>query len=43
MRLDHFFILTTPGAPHLLEVVFERGKRGECADLRPALPLVLRW
>jgi hypothetical protein len=30
-------------APHLLEVVFQRGERGECADLRPSLPLVLRW
>jgi hypothetical protein len=31
------------GAPHLMEVVFQQGKRGERADLRPELPLVLSW
>jgi hypothetical protein len=31
------------GAEHLLEVVFDRGERGQQADLRPDLPLRLRW
>jgi hypothetical protein len=31
------------GEGHLLEVTLDDGKRGKSADLRPDLPLVLRW
>jgi hypothetical protein len=31
------------GGEHLLELSFDGGWRGEAADLRPELPLVLRW
>lgn len=29
--------------PHLMEIIFQSGGQGEQADLRPGLPLVLRW
>jgi hypothetical protein len=32
-----------PGDGHLLEITFDGGSRSEEADLRPDLPLVLRW
>lgn len=31
------------GEGHLLELTFDGGQRGESADLRPELPLILRW
>jgi hypothetical protein len=31
------------GAGHLLEVTFDGGAQGGAADLRPELPLMLRW
>jgi hypothetical protein len=36
--------VTLQEAPdHLGEITFDSGARGELADLRPMLPLVLRW
>lgn len=31
------------GSDHLLEIVFGHEATGECRDLRPTLPVVLRW
>jgi len=31
------------GDAHLMEVEFDRGAQGGAKDLRPALPLILRW
>lgn len=31
------------GEPHLMEIVFNEEKEGKCADLRPELPLLVRW
>ena len=31
------------GAGHLLDVTFDDGTQGQMADLRPELPVVLRW
>jgi hypothetical protein len=31
------------GSEHLMELSFDRGVRGESADFRPELPLVLHW
>jgi hypothetical protein len=33
----------THGDSHLLVLGFDGETRGACADLRPSLPLVLRW
>ena len=32
-----------PGPEHLLELTFDRGAQGRSVDLRPELPVVLRW
>ena len=40
-RLDRISLV--PGAPHGIEVIFGRGEAGQSADLRPELPLLLRW
>jgi hypothetical protein len=31
------------GAPHCLELIFQHGRAAQCADLRPALPLLVTW
>ena len=31
------------GEEHLAEVTFDEGKSGQMQDLRPSLPLILRW
>ena len=33
----------TPGEPHLLELVFNAGATGQARDIRPDLPLIIRW
>jgi hypothetical protein len=40
-RLDRISLIL--GAPHCIELIFKRGEAGQSADLRPELPLVLRW
>ena len=36
-------ISLTPGAPHHVEIVFTDGRAGQSKDLRPGLPLCIRW
>ena len=36
-------ISLVPGSAHLLEVVFDDEQAGQSRDLRPDLPLVIRW
>jgi hypothetical protein len=31
------------GEPHLLEIEFNEGAAGQARDIRPALPLLIRW
>ncbi len=36
-------ITLTLGEPHQMEIVFNEGQAGQSKDLRPELPLVVRW
>ena len=36
-------IAVIPGQPHFMEIVFNDEGEGRSKDLRPALPLVIRW
>lgn len=40
-RMDRISLIL--GRPHCAELTFQQGEAGQSADLRPALPLVLRW
>ena len=39
---DRGVIAIEIGVPHLLELQFDRGRRGKMLDFRPALPLIFR-
>lgn len=36
-------VTVLPGRPHLMELIFGAGQIGEQCDLRPDLPLIVRW